>query len=78
MHVYICRTEGRGLVQDKWTLPETHQTKNTSSIQSTEVHQQRQNIDIKENQVIFLNLFLGGTWTIGASRCTKQTHQGLS
>lgn len=77
MHVYICRTEGRGLVQDKWTLPETHQTKNTSSIQSTEVHQQRQNIDIKENQVIFLNLF-GGTWTIGASRCTKQTHQGLS
>lgn len=60
MHVYICRTESRGLVQDKWTLPETHQTKNTSSIQSTEVHQQRQNIDIKENQVIFLNLFLGG------------------
>lgn len=59
MHVYICRTEGRGLVQDKWTLPETHQTKNTSSIQSTEVHQQRQNIDIKENQVIFLNLFGG-------------------
>lgn len=59
MHVYICRIEGRGLVQDKWMLLETHQTKNTSSIQSTEVHQQRWNIHIKENQVIFLYLFLG-------------------
>lgn len=33
--------------------------KNTSSIQSTKVRQERQNRDIKENQLIFLNLLWG-------------------
>lgn len=81
MHVYICRIESRGLVQDKWTLLETNQTKNTSSIHSIEVHQQRQNIDIKENQVIFLNLFLGHELSelLGAPNqptkgCVNHTH----